>query len=310
MTKRYPSLACTAPAFLKKGDRIALVSPSYFTPMENVTGAAEVLRGWGFEPVVGPHVGRIVSGQYAGTPAERAEDLRWALEDPSVKAILCNRGGYGTLQLLDLLSPETFAAHPKWLIGYSDITTLLEMEACAGVMGIHGAMCSHIAPAQGRDRSSLLLRDLLLGDVPAYTLPSHPLNRLGKASGTLIGGNLSTVVPLLDTWADATRRRDIILFIEEVEESMHHIDRLLRILQRYGVFDRCRALVLGEFTGCGNEFDYDSVEAMVLDILKEYDFPILCGFPAGHGEENLPLMMGAPVSVDIRDEGAALTFII
>ena len=296
------------PSPLRRGDGVALVSPAYRAPMESVEATAEVLRGWGFEPVVGAHAARLEAGRYAGTEQERLADLRSAFGDPQIKAILCNRGGYGTLRLLESLRGEDFSAAPKWLIGYSDITTLLAMETCAGVAGIHGPMCTHIGPAGGGDRSSLLLRDLLLGEVPCYELPAHPQNRPGKAFGTLVGGNLCTFVPLLGTWADPTLEGPFVLFVEEVEESMHHIDRLFCMLRLRGVLERCAGVVLGDFTDCGAEFDYGSVEAMLLRFLEPYDIPVLCGFPAGHGTENLPLVMGAPVTVEVRGDGASLRF--
>ena len=246
--ERTVTLSCAQPAFLKAGDKIALLSPSYHTPMENVEAAAAVLQGWGFEPVIGPHVGEVYRGKYAGKPKERVSDLEWALKDPSIKAILCNRGGYGTIRLVDLLPQEALSAHPKWLVGYSDITTLLEMETRAGVMSIHGTMGTHLAQTRGLDPSSTLLRDLLMGKVPAYEVPAHPENRPGHATGVLVGGNLCTFTPILGTQADATLGRDVILFIEEVGEDMSHIDRLVNTLILNGIFDRCKGIVLGEFT--------------------------------------------------------------
>ena len=307
LRERTVTLSCTQPAFLKPGDKIALLSPSYNTPMENVEAAATVLRGWGFEPVIGAHVGEVYRGKYAGRSKERASDLEWALKDPSIKAILCNRGGYGTIRLVDLLPLEELAAHPKWLVGYSDITTLLEMENRAGVMSIHGTMGTHLAQTRGNDPSSTLMRDLLLGQVPAYRVPAHPENRPGHATGILVGGNLCTFTPILGTQADATLGRDIILFIEEVEEDMSHIDRLINTLILNGVFERCRGIVLGEFTGCKANLDFDSVEDMICSYVPE-GIPILCGFPTGHDDVNLPLVMGAPVTLHVTAAGASLTF--
>lgn len=152
--ERTVTLSCAQPAFLKAGDKIALLSPSYHTPMENVEAAAMVLRGWGFEPVIGSHVGEVYRGKYAGKPKERVSDLEWALKDPSIKAILCNRGGYGTIRLVDLLPLKELSTHPKWIVGYSDITTLLEMETRAGIMSIHGTMGTHLAQTRGNDPSS------------------------------------------------------------------------------------------------------------------------------------------------------------
>ena len=307
LSERTVTLSCAEPSFLKPGDKVALLSPSYYTPMENVFAAAEVLRSWGFEPVIGAHVGEVYRGKYAGKPQERISDLEWALKDPSIKAILCNRGGYGTIRLVDQMPMEEFAAHPKWLVGYSDITTLHEMETRAGVMSIHGTMGTHLAQTRGNDPSSTLLRDLLLGNVPSYKVPSHPENRPGKATGILVGGNLCTFTPILGTQADATLGRDIILFIEEVEEDMSHIDRLVNTLILNGVFDRCKGIVLGEFTGCKANLDFKSVEEMICSYVPA-GIPVLCGFPAGHDEMNLPLVMGAPVTIDVTSTGATLSF--
>ena len=305
--KKEVSITCNRPQYLKAGDKIALISPSYFTPMENVEKTADVLRSWGFEPVIGPNVGKVVDGRYAGTIAERVSDLRWALNDPEIKAIICNRGGYGTIQLIDQLSLKELAANPKWLVGFSDISTLHGLLTRAGVMSIHGTMSSFLAKG-GEDMTSTLMRDLLLGRVPRYELPAHEQNITGRAHGVLVGGNICTFVPNLNTQADATAGRDLILFIEEVEESMHNIDRQFNILRMNGVLSRCKGIILGEFTECGSEFTYGSVEAMLRSYLKEYNIPLLCGFPGGHGDINLPLVMGAPVTIDVRNDGATINF--
>ena len=298
---------CVRPSFLQTGDTVALISPSYHTAMENVTKTIVVLKGWGLVPVVGPHVGKIHAGKYAGTVKERLSDMRWALNNPNIKAIICNRGGYGTIHLVNQLRLEELSAHPKWLVGYSDITTLLEMEACAGVMSIHGAMSSHLAN-NSSDTTSTLMRDLLFGQVPCYRLPAHPLNKDGYAKGVLVGGNLSTIAPITGSEADATAHQDIILFIEEVEETMHNIDRLFNLLQLRGVMSRCRGVILGEFTDCGADLDYKDVETMLSKYLSKYNIPVLCGFPAGHDKVNLPLVMGAPVTLDVNKKGATLRF--
>jgi muramoyltetrapeptide carboxypeptidase len=305
-------ISCAKPDNLKTGDRVALISPSYFTPMENVEKTADVLRSWGLEPVIGPNVGKVVDGKYAGTVAERISDICWALNDPAIKAIICNRGGYGTIQLIDQLALDELKAAGKWIVGFSDISTLHGLWNRAGVMSIHGTMSSFLAKG-GTDETSTLMRDLLLGLVPRYEVPAHSQNITGTASGVLVGGNICTFAPNLGSQADATMGNDLILFIEEVEESMHNIDRQMRILQMNGVLDRCKGIILGEFTDCGTEFkDGDgntiSVEAMLHDLLAQYHIPVLCGFPAGHGDINLPLVMGAPVTIDVRTDGATLQF--
>ena len=295
------------PQYLQKGDKIAIIAPAYTTPFENVLGAAEIIRSWGYEPVIGTNVGCLEGGKYAGTPKERAADLVSALENPDIKAIICTRGGYGTIHLIELLRPELFAANPKWLVGYSDITTLLEMATCAGVASIHGTMGNTIAKG-GEDISCQTLKGLLEGTVPQYELPAHPQNIQGKATGILVGGNICTFAPNIGTWADAGSKEDLILFIEEVGEAMHNVDRQFNILRANGVLDRCKGVILGQFTGCDSEFDYGSVEEMLNIYLKDYDIPVLCGFPAGHGEPNLPLATGASATIDVRADGATVSF--
>ena len=301
------TLRCTRPDYLKPGDKVALISPSYFTPMENVEKTADVLRGWGLVPVIGPNVGKVEAGRYAGTLEERVSDIRWALGQADVKAILCNRGGYGTIQLIDRLTLSELTENPKWIVGFSDISTLHGLWTRAGVMSIHGTMSSFLA-AGGTDATSTLMRDMLMGKLPRYEVPAHPQNIEGTASGVLVGGNICTFAPNLGTQADATLGSGLILFIEEVEESMHNIDRQFNILAINGVLERCNGVILGEFTDCGTEFTYESVEAMLCDYLKDWNIPVLCGFPAGHGDVNLPLLMGAPVTLDVRRDGATLQF--
>lgn len=301
-------LTCVQPPALQPGDKIALISPAYFTSKANVDTASAILRAWGFEPVLGPNVGKEYLGYYAGTDQERLADLKWALKDKSIKAILCNRGGYGTIHLTRMLPLQKFAAHPKWLIGFSDITTLHGMANRAGVMSIHGTMCSLMAKSHGLGMTNTLLRDLLSGTVPQYEVPAHPLSIPGHAQGTLVGGNLSTFSPVLGTEADATLAGGIILYIEEVEEDMSHIDRMINTLVLNGVFDRCQGVILGEFTDCEANLQIDSVEELICGYLRDRHIPVLCGFPAGHGDVNLPLILGAPVTLDVRTDGATLRF--
>ncbi len=301
-------LKCAAPAYLKAGDTVALITPSYFGQEENVRKASNVLRSWGFVPVVGPNVGNKYLTNYAGIVEERLADLRWALRNPNIKAIVCMRGGYGTLQLVDRLPLQEMTANSKWIVGYSDITTLLGMENCAGVMGIHGVMGCNIGARGGADQSCTLLHDLLTGKLPQYEVPAHPLNISGKVTGTLVGGNLATFAPLLCSQVNEIGQSDIILFVEEVEETHHNIDRLFNILKMGGVLSHCKGIILGDFTDCTNDVGYESVEAMLRQYIEPYNIPLLCGFPAGHEKVNLPLVMGAPVTLDVRTDGATLTF--
>ena len=268
-------LNCAKPDYLKAGDRVAMISPSYYTPMETIEKAADVVRSWGFEPVIGPNVDKVLDGKIGGTFDE-------------VKAAR------------------------KWIVGYSDISTIHGFWSRAGVMSILGTMSTTLAKG-GTDKTCTMMRDLLLGKVPRYEVPAHQQNILGQASGVLVGGNLCTFAPNVGSRADATKAKDLILFVEEIGENMRNIDRQMRLLKMNGVFDRCKGVILGEFISCGTEFTDEngkviSIEAMLHELLAEYHIPVLCGFPTGHGDVNLPLVMGAPVTIDVRTDGASLQF--
>ena len=307
--KAGPINECIAPAFLKKGDKIALLSLSYSTPDSNIQKTADALKEWGFTPVIGKNVDKLYAGKYAGTAQERAEDLIEALKDTSIKAILSNRGGYGTIQLVDLIDPKLIKNNPKWLIGYSDVTTLHAMQTKAGVMSIHGTMSSSIAKTGGTDDNSTLLRDLLKGTVPIYDIPKHKYNQKGKAEGILVGGNMSTFVPLIGASdIDVFQNDGIILFMEEIGENLRNIDRMFQSIELHGVMENVKGVILGEFVDSGTDLDFESAEAMLSKYLKKYNIPVMCGFPAGHDDMNLPIVMGAKVKMDVTDDEATLSF--
>ena len=304
-----PLAECTAPAFLKKDDKVALLSPSYSTPDSNIQKTADVIKDWGFTPAIGKNVDKIYVGKYAGTAEERANDFIEALKDTSIKAILTNRGGYGTIQLVDLIDPELIRENPKWLIGYSDITTLHAMQTKAGVMSIHGTMSSSIAKTGGEDDNSIILRDLLKGSVPTYKVPKNKFNQKGQAEGILVGGNMATFVPLVGASdIDVFQNDGIILFMEEIGENLRNIDRMFNSLLLHGVLDNVKGVILGEFVDSGTDLNYESTESMLSKYLSDYKIPVICGFPAGHDDVNLPLIMGAKVKIDVDDDGATVDF--
>ena len=176
-------------------------------------------------------------------------------------------------------------------------------------MSIHGTMSSFIAKTAGKDGNSTLLRDLLKGEVPTYKVPKHKYNQKGKAEGILVGGNMATFVPLVGASdIDVFSNDGIILFLEEIGESLHNIDRMFNTLELHGVMENVRGVILGEFVDSGTDLDYESTEAMLSSYLKKYDIPVICGFPAGHDDINVPIVMGAKVKMDVNDQGATLAF--
>ena len=250
--------------YLKTGDRVAIVSPAYWVPEDVIMQAAEVLRGWGLEPVVGPRTTSLNVDAYSGTADERAADLLWALEDDTIKAIFCSRGGYGSMHLLNRVPMEKFRQHPKWLIGHGDITMLLYVIATTGTLCIHGPMGFQIASKQ--EPTSTITRNLLMGTLPQYIIPSNPYNRCGHAEGILVGGNLSSYAVISGSKFQMPEDQDIILFIEEVEESLHTIDRLFYMLRLQNSFERVKGIIFGAFNsirfdlqfGCRTDADSPS----------------------------------------------------
>ena len=293
------------PPYLKPGDKVAFISPAYWVPQEALLMAAETVKSWGLQPVIGPHTNNLNVNAYAGTDDERAADLLWALEDDSIKAIICSRGGYGSIHLLTRVPQECWTQHPKWLIGHGDITTLLYAVASAGIMSIHGPMAFQMAGHQ--ELATAITRDILFGTIPQYKIPANPYNRIGHAEGILLGGNLSSYSIISGTKFRFPSNKNIILFIEEVEESLHSIDRLFYMLTLQHDFERVKGIIFGSFNSIKYDLQYGSVEQMLIAHLSEYDIPVCCGFPVG-SNSCIPILEGAPCSLNVTSQGATLTF--
>lgn len=302
-------LSSLCPPFLKQGDTIAIISPSYITSEENIEKGMDVIRSWGFVPIKAPNLNKEYLARYAGTIAQRASDIEWAYNNPQVKAIMCTRGGYGTIQLLDVLPQGIFRMHPKWLIGYSDITSLLSASVRDGVMSIHGTMLTSLVSTQGTADDDKQLIKLLQGDIPHYDWTTTYDNKPGTAQGTLVGGNLSTISPLIGSSYDITYRDSVILFIEEIGENARNIDRILYSMKIHGTLSRVKGIITGDFYANGDEFQIGNIE----DMIRKYTYgdvtiPIAHGFHAGHAGVNYPLIEGAKVTLNVSNHQATLDF--
>lgn len=293
------------PPFLKPGDKVALISPAYWVAQEAIMEAAAVVESWGLQPVIGEHTNCLNVDVYAGTANERASDLIWALEDDSIKAIICTRGGYGSIHLLNRVSQDMYRKHPKWLIGHGDVTTLLYAVAGAGVMSLHGPMAYQISAKQ--EPASSVLRNILFGKVPQYGLVSSSHNQCGHAEGILIGGNLSSYSAIAGSRFNLPPGKDIILFLEEVEEALHDIDRLFYMLRLQLDFERVKGIIFGSFSSIKFDLQYGSVEQMLIAHLNDLDIPIACGFPFG-SNTCMPMIEGAPCVLDVTANRTLLTF--
>ena len=302
------------PEALKPGDKSAIISPASTPGNDNPEKAAATLRAWGFEPVIGPHA-LTKCHSYAGTIEERSADLRWALNDPEIKAIVCTRGGYGSAMLLDPMTREDFNRHPKWIVGYSDITALHSAMVCSGVMSLHANMGGALGERGANDNVNLMLRDALMGKLPSYTVPANPLNKLGKAHGIILGGNMSVFTNIGGSreWdfldRDNIRGKDIILFFEDVSESMPRVNSMLQQLRLKGVLNQVKGIIVGRFTEYEPSNDWADMNEMLSETLNGYNIPVCYDFPASHDEDwNYPIVEGCPATLTVAPEGVTLTF--
>lgn len=297
------------PEFLKKGDTAAVVAPASALNEESrkATHWKELLESWGLTVKTGSHLYDSMPGEFAGSEEDRAADLREALLDPEVKAIISFRGGYGSMHALRAIDTSLFKAHPKWLVGFSDITVLHAMLQRHGIESIHGAMPSTLGEHSRVSEESL--RKALFGELRSYRTASHPFNQTGRASGRLLGGNLTLVCSCLGTpWEVCVNEGDILL-IEDVDERMYNLDRMLLTLQQGGLFERAGAVIVGYITDTAGEKEW---QRTAHELVREYmpaGKPVLFGFPAGHEHPNLSLYLGRPIDLTITDDGGYLRFI-
>ena len=306
--------ALKMPAALKAGDKVAIISPASTPGDDNPEKAAATLRAWGFEPVIGQHaLSRYHT--YAGTIRERCSDLLWALNDPDIKAIVCTRGGYGSAMLLDPMTREDFSSNPKWIVGYSDITALHSAMVCSGVMSLHANMGGALGGRGAGDSINLMLKDVLMGKLPSYTVPAHPLNKMGTARGIVLGGNMAVFTNIGGSreWdfldRDNIKGRDIILFFEDVSESMPRVNSMLQALRLKGVLDHVKGIIVGRFTEYEPRDGYTDMNEMLAETLKGYNIPVCYDFPASHDEDwNYPMIEGCPAELTVAPEGVKLTF--
>ena len=295
--------------FLRQGDTIAIISPSSATDTTTINGGIRTLEKWGYHCVVAPNALCDYHG-FAGTIDERLSDLLWALRKPSVKAIMCSRGGDGAAHLLARLSLDTLRNHPKMIIGFSDVTALLCAQARAGVKGIHGSMCHAINTYEGNDTVSQALRRMLAGDLPTYRVTPHPLNIEGKAQGIVVGGNMSVFNDLAGSDFDPLMIDGIILFIEDTGEGMSKVDRMLHNIEVRGLQNHIRAVIVGQFNKYKHpDMGFEDMYSMLNEYLQHWHIPVCYDFPVGHAHlKNFPLLVGAKASLEVTTNGVTLHY--
>tara|TARA_R110002049_G_scaffold285400_1_gene466274 strand:- start:19595 stop:20614 length:1020 start_codon:yes stop_codon:yes gene_type:complete len=299
------------PPYLKAGDTVAIVAPAgiLINRTREVDQAKTLLKGWGLHAVVSKHV-FTQAHHFAGTDDERCEDFQKALDDPKIKAIWCARGGYGTVRILDKLNFTKFKQHPKWIIGYSDVTALHNQIHNEGAESIHAMMCTSLQDNPETIKETIAtFKSAIFGNTLSYTLKGSEYNKIGIASGQLVGGNLSILYSMLGSKSSIDTAGKI-LFIEEIGEYRYHIDRMLQSLKRAGYFDNCSGIIVGDITKVRKNTTYwgASTEQLILDVLADYDFPVAFNMPAGHEKDNQALILGRTVELSVKKEKSTVIF--
>lgn len=298
----------TCPHKLNQGDKIGILSTARKINREELSPALKIIEEFGFEPVLGKSIG-AEDHQFAGSENIRAENLKDFFEDSEIKAILCARGGYGSGQLLDKVDFKLLDKTPKWLIGYSDITALhLYLNRHVNIQSLHASMPLNFPKNTQEALKSLF--DCLRGEKPEYKFPNHKHNKNGLTQGELIGGNLSVVYSMQGTIAEINTENKI-LFLEDLDEYLYHIDRMMLNLKLSGKLEGLKGLIIGGMTDMNDNqipFGRDA-ETIISDYCKAYDFPIAYNFPAGHIDDNRALIMGANVKLEVSDSGSKLKFL-
>lgn len=297
----------TFPKSLKKGDKIAIISPAGSVEETQVQKTLALIKSKGYEPILGENLyTKFQNGySYAGTEKQRIKDINWALNDPEISAIWASRGGYGCQHLVQHLDLKEFKKNPKWYIGYSDNTVIQSYLLKKGFASIHGQTIK-TSSFGVTDESYDLTFDILKGKFPNYKIDSTENNRVGEASGILVGGNLALIYALLGT-KYSFDFQDKILFIEDIGENFYAMDRMIMSLELAGVFKKIKGLIVGGMTNMGKEGENKSYEEsfdpfvnqQIANRVSQYDFPTIFNFPNGHIYDNGPLIIGSEITMKV-----------
>ena len=296
------------PDYLKKGDTVAITCTAGFMPKKNSTACVQALKKQGYNVIVSPTVGGKSKTYFAGTDEERLVEFQKYMDDKNVKAIVCGRGGYGTGRIIDKVDFTKFIKNPKWVIGFSDITILLNhISTNFEIASIHGPMSTAFRFEEHNPENGKSLLAALKGEKNNYECASHNLNKTGNASGKLFGGNITLLCNAIGTPSDF-KTKNTILFLEDIGESFYEIDRMMHQLKRAGKLKNLKALIIGTFTDMTDTERpfgkpiYDNIKELV----AEYNYPVCFNFPVGHGVENRALVVGGSYKLKITNENTVL----
>lgn len=301
------------PRYLKAGDTIGITSPAGYITLKDIEPAMQQMTSWGYRVKVGAAIGKRNFG-FGGTDEERLRDMQAMLDDPSLSAIMCARGGYGVIRIIDKLDFRRFIERPKWIIGFSDVTILhSHLNRTIGIASIHSKMCNSFPDdwnnADDEMKKTIFsIRDALAGRKTDYSIVPSPYNKVGEAEGVLVGGNLKTIESLSGTDSDIYTNGKI-LFVEDTGEYLYSIDRMFWNLKRTGKLIGLKGLIVGGFKtkpdDPGEEFGYP-LQQIVLDKLRDYNFPVCFDFPVGHQRNNYALKCGVRHRLRVTSQSCTL----
>lgn len=296
------------PPYLMPGDTIGMIAPAGYMPFEKMAACLTSLEEWGYTIKAGNTTNSKSDNYFSGTDEERQRDLQEMLDDKSVKAIMCARGGYGMNRIIDKINFKQFIKHPKWLIGFSDITVLhAHVFANYRIATLHAPMAAAFNDGEAGNEYVLSLKRALEGASYEYQVASHLYNREGKAKGILVGGNLALLAHVIGSRSDFSTKKKI-LFIEDIGEYIYNVDRMFIQLKRAGKLDKLAGLIIGRFSDMKDtERPFgQTVTELIKEHVKEYDYPVCFDFPVSHDKENYALKMGMVHSLTIRRESVRL----
>ncbi len=294
------------PPSLQPGNTIGIVAPAGRIDQNIIQQAVVRITDKGYKVKLGNYLNDH-HYNFSSTDEHRLHDLQMMMDDPEVKAILCTRGGYGAIRIVDQLNFHQLKKHPKWLIGFSDITVLHAAFQKQGIASLHGPMTKSFLNYTDTSADVEILFAFLEGELPEYRINTYSYNREGSAKGQLVGGNLSIIHALRGTKFDINYEGNI-LFIEDLSEYLYHLDRTMHNLKLGGVLEKISGLVVGQFTEMkDNETPFgQGIEEIIYNAVTEYDYPVAFNFPAGHIETNYPLILGCNMELKVSKEDVSL----
>ncbi len=302
----YSQKKMITPPYLQKGDTVAIVSTARKNIDDNLKPSIDLLKSWGLEVKIGKTIG-LDYYQLAGTDEQRTSDFQEQMDNPNIKAIWCVRGGYGTVKIIDQLDFTKFKQNPKWIVGFSDVTVLHSHLNNMGFQSLHATMPVAIPRATEDAKESL--RKALFGEKLEYTLSCDAINHPGKAKGELVGGNLSILYSLLGS-PSAIDCTDKILFLEDLDEYLYHVDRMMVNLKRNGCLSSLKGIIIGGMTEMkDNEIPWGrNALEIIEDTVEGLNIPIIYNFPAGHIRDNRALIFGRQISMEVNETESKVVF--